>query len=232
MFWTFIPVAPTAGREFAIDGQKGHHLGRVLRVRPGERGVAVTNGRRYDLEVVQVHGDRVLARVLDDQPTDESPVALTLLQAVLPNADFDAVVEAVTAIGIKRLVAIQAARSVRHPGADRRARWLAVAESAAEQSHADRVPEVDGPMALDAALESLDSRVLVLVLDPAATRLLSDTVERGRAHTLAVGPEGGWTDEELARFARAGATAVSLGPRILRARLAPIVAAAILLHQS
>lgn len=230
MFWTFVPVAPTAGREFVIDGRKGHHLGRVLRVRPGERGVAVTSGRRYDLEVVQVHGDRVLARVLDDQPTDEFAVAPTLLQAVLPNPDFDAVVEAVTAIGIKRLVAIQAARSVRHPGADRRARWLAVAESAAEQSHADHVPEVDGPMALDAALDSLDSRLLVL--DPAATRLLSDTVERGRAHTLAVGPEGGWTEEELARFARAGATAVSLGPRILRARLAPIVATAILLHQS
>ena len=214
-----------------IDGKKGHHLGRVLRVRPGERGVAVMNGRRYDLEVVQVQGDRVVARVLDDQPiTDESSVAPTLLQAVLPNPDFDAVVEGVTAIGIKRLVAIQAARSVRHPGADRRARWLAIAESAAEQSHADRVPEVEGPLALDAALESPDSRVLVL--DPAATRRLNDAVERGRPHTLAIGPEGGWTAEELARFVRAGATAVSLGPRILRARLAAVVATAILVHQS
>jgi len=230
MFWTFVPEAAIAGGEAVIDGRKGHHLGRVLRVRPGERGVAVANGRRYDLEVMQVHGDRVLARVVGDQPlTAELPRAPTLLQAVLPNPDFDAVVEGVTAIGISRLVAIQAARSVRHPGADRRTRWEAIAESAAEQSHADRVPEIEGPMALETALARLDSSLLVL--DPAATRSLADAVVRPRPQALAVGPEGGWTAEELSLFASSGATRVSLGTRILRARLAPIVATAILVHQ-
>jgi 16S rRNA (uracil1498-N3)-methyltransferase len=230
MFWTFVPEAAIAGGEVVIDGRKGHHLGRVLRVRPGERGVAVANGRRYDLEVMQVHGDRVLARVVGDQPlTAELPRAPTLLQAVLPNPDFDAVVEGVTAIGISRLVVIQAARSVGHPGADRRTRWEAIAESAAEQSHADRVPEIDGPMALETALARLDSSLLVL--DPAATRSLADAVVRQRPQALAVGPEGGWTAEELSLFASSGATRVSLGTRILRARLAPIVATAILVHQ-
>jgi 16S rRNA (uracil1498-N3)-methyltransferase len=230
MFWTFVPEAAIVGGEVVIDGRKGHHLGRVLRVRPGERGVAVANGRRYDLEVMQAHGDRVLARVVGDQPlTAELPRAPTLLQAVLPNPDFDAVVEGVTAIGISRLVAIQAARSVGHPGADRRTRWEAIAESAAEQSHADRVPEIDGPMALQTALARLDSSLLVL--DPAATRSLADAVVRQRPQALAVGPEGGWTAEELSLFASSGATRVSLGTRILRARLAPIVATAILVHQ-
>jgi 16S rRNA (uracil1498-N3)-methyltransferase len=226
MFWTFVDPAQISGRQVVIDGKRAHHLGRVLRVRVGERGVAVANCREYAVEVVDVGKHRIVAQVHDDHPALGEPlIAVTLLQSILPNPDFDAVVEGATAVGMTRLIAIKAARSISRPGPDRRTRWEAIAESAAAQSHRGRVPDIGGPMDLLAALNQLDERLLVL--EPRSATPLSRAASAGPL-ALAIGPEGGWTEDEHALFSAAGATAVSLGPRILRARLAPIVATAIL----
>jgi 16S rRNA (uracil1498-N3)-methyltransferase len=74
-----------------------------------------------------------------------------------------------------------------------------------------------------------DSRLLAL--EPSAGLSLAQAIDGSAAYTIAVGPEGGWTDEELATLRARGAVAANLGPRILRARLAPIVAAAILVQR-
>jgi 16S rRNA (uracil1498-N3)-methyltransferase len=231
MFWTFVEATPALGGSVQIDGKRGHHLARVLRVRPGERGVAVFGGREYELEVVSVDGARIDARVLTDRPARGEPTtAIRLLQAVLPNPDFDAVLEGGTAVGIQQFVAVQAARSIGRPPAGRLTRWEAIVESAAEQSHRGGVPTVTGPVTLSSALGGAsDSRLLAL--DPSASLPLGQAIDGSAAFTIAVGPEGGWTDDELATLRARGAVAVNLGPRILRARLAPIVAAAILVQR-
>ena len=71
----------------------------------------------------------------------------------------------------------------------------------------------------------------LLVLDPAASDPLASVVGRSDAYTLAIGPEGGWTADELTAMEHKGGIRVNLGPRILRARLAPVIAAAILVQQ-
>ena len=231
MFWAFVDGSQIADGLVTIRGSAAHHLARVLRVRPGEQGVAVANGREYRLAVVEAQGGRVLARILSDRPVQGEPsTAVTLLQAVLPNPDFDAVIEAGTAVGIERFVALQAERSVARPAADRLTRWRAIAASAAEQSHRGLVPEVVGPLSLSAALGEVAGRRLLL-LEPGSDLPLARAGDESRAYAIAVGPEGGWTEAELAAFRDHGAVSVSLGPRVLRARLAPIVAAAILVQQ-
>jgi 16S rRNA (uracil1498-N3)-methyltransferase len=90
---------------------------------------------------------------------------------------------------------------------------------------------VTGPVGLPAALDQA-SGSRVLALDPAASLPLAQAIDGSSAYTIAVGPEGGWTDGELSAMRARGAVAVNLGPRILRARLAPIVAAAILVQRS
>jgi 16S rRNA (uracil1498-N3)-methyltransferase len=231
MFWTFVEAGQIADGQVVIEGKKGHHLARVLRVRPGERGVAVWAGREYELEVVAVEGARIVARLQADRPAEgEVSTAVTLLQAVLPNPDLDAVLEGGTTVGIQRFVAVQAARSVGRPPAGRLARWEAIVESAAEQSHRGEIPQVAGPMTLPAALDQANGSRLLL-LDPAAFLPLGQAVNGSPAYAIAVGPEGGWTDDELSTLRGRGALAVNLGPRILRARLAGIVAAAILVQR-
>jgi 16S rRNA (uracil1498-N3)-methyltransferase len=231
MFWTFVEASEVAGGRVAIEGPQGHHLARVLRVRPGERGVAVSNGREYEIEVVEVGGNRVVGRVVGDRPVRGEPgIGITLLQAVVPNPDFDAVIEAGTAVGIRRFIAVQAERSVARPAASRLTRWQAIAGSAAEQSHRGAVPEIVGPVSLLAALDQArDARLLVL--EPSALLPLLQAIDGSDAYTIAVGPEGGWTDAELSLMRERDGVFVNLGPRILRARLAPVVAAAILVQQ-
>jgi 16S rRNA (uracil1498-N3)-methyltransferase len=231
MFWTFVEASAVAAGRVLIAGPQGHHLARVLRVRTGERGVAVSDGVEYEIEVVEVGGNRVVGRVVGDRPVQGEPgVAITLLQAVLPNPDFDAVIEGGTAVGIGRVIAVQAERSVARPAAQRLARWEAIAGSAAEQSHRGAVPEVAGPVSLAAALEQAGGAKL-LVLEPSASMPLVRAIDGSIAYTIAVGPEGGWTDTELSLMRERDGVFVNLGPRILRARLAPVVAAAILVQQ-
>jgi 16S rRNA (uracil1498-N3)-methyltransferase len=232
MFWTFVDAVQIANGQVTIEGKKGHHLARVLRVRPGERGVAVSNRRAYEVEIIDARGDRVIARVLADQPPSGEPDrAVTLLQAVLPGSDFDSVIEGGTQAGISRFVAVQAHRSLSRPPAGRVTRWRAIAESAAEQSHRGTIPLVDGPLSLSAGVDSVAGSRL-LMLEPSAGIPLVRAIDGSRDYTIAVGPEGGWTDAELAFLSERGGVAVNLGPRILRARLAPIIAAAILVQHA
>jgi 16S rRNA (uracil1498-N3)-methyltransferase len=231
MFWTFVEASEAASGRVVIGGPQGHHLARVLRVRAGERGVAVSNGTEYEIEVVEVGGNRVVGRVVGNRPAQGEPgIGITLLQAVLPNPDFDAVIEGGTAVGIGRFIAVQAERSVARPAASRLTRWRAIAGSAAEQSHRGAVPEIVGPASLPAALAQTGGARL-LALEPSATLPLLQAIDGSDAYTIAVGPEGGWTDAELSLLRERDGVFVSLGPRILRARLAPVVAAAILVQQ-
>jgi 16S rRNA (uracil1498-N3)-methyltransferase len=231
MFWTFVEASAVASGRVAIGGPQGHHLARVLRVRPGERGVAVSDGTEYEIEVIEVGGTRVVGRVVGDRPVQGEPgIGIRLLQAVLPNPDFDAVIEGGTAVGIGRFIAVQAERSVARPAGSRLARWQAIAASAAEQSHRGAVPEIVGPVSLPAALDQARDARLV-VLDPSAPVPLMRAIDGSSAYTIAVGPEGGWTDSELSLMRDRDGVFVNLGPRILRARLAPVVAAAILVQQ-
>jgi len=225
MFWVFLSPAQIRDGMATIDGPRGRHLSRVLRVRPGETGVAVSLGLEHRLEVVTVESSTVRARVLDVGPTHgELPADLILLQALLPSADFEAVLDAGTQVGVTRFIPILAERSIARPWADRRPRWQAVVEAAAEQSHRGRLAEVTVPMTLTAALGAIAGTPLA-VLDPRATVPVRPA--QG-AVALAVGPEGGWTDTEMKTMLAAGGQPVTLGPRILRARLAPVAAAVIL----
>lgn len=231
MFWTFVEPSQIAADRVVIEGDKGHHLARVLRTRPGERGVAVSGGIEYEVEVVDVERGRVVGRVVGQRrAAGEATTQVTLLQAALPNVDFDAVIEGGTAVGIGRFIAVQAERSVARPAASRLARWQAIAVSAAEQSRRGEVPQVMGPLSLSAALQGAgDTRLLVL--EPSASVPLLRAIDGSNAYTIAVGPEGGWTDGELSLMRDRDGVFVNLGPRILRARLAPVVAAAILVQQ-
>ena len=225
MFWVFLSPTQIRDGMATIEGPRGRHLSRVLRVKAGETGVAVSGGLEHRLEVVRVEASTVRARVIEVVQTHSELAAdLIVLQALLPSADFEAVLEGGTQVGVTRFIPILAERSIARPQGDRRPRWQAVVEAAAEQSHRGRIPEVTAPMTLTEALRALGGTRLV-VLDPGAT----EPIHRWPGPVaVAVGPEGGWSQEEVAEMAAAGASRATLGPRILRARLAPVAAAVIL----
>src|SRR2546428_580832 len=207
VIWLFVSPAQIRDGVLTIYGPKGHHLARVRRVRPGEAGVAVSDGQEHGFTVVSVEGSTVRARLSESRPNrSELGSELVLLQAVLPSADFDAVLEGGTEVGVTRFVPVLAARSVARPQADRRDRWRAVVESAAEQSHRGRIPDVTAPMRLPEALRAIAGTPLI-VLDPSAAQRLGPM---DGPVALAVGTEGGWTSDETAAMAGDGGKQVRL----------------------
>lgn len=165
------------------------------------------------------------------------PVALA--QALIKGERMDWLVQKVAELGIARLIPLASARAVVRLGGERASRrqerWQKMASQAAEQSRAPRPMAVDPVASLAEAIARVAGADLLLVPHEEEK---SQTLRAAVAHApsagsaaLFVGPEGGFSPEEIEELTGAGALAVSLGPRILRAETAGIVASALVLQE-
>jgi len=223
------------GPDVLVTGQEAHHLRDVLRVVAGDTVEAFDgNGLQARGVVVGVDRDGVTLKLGEPtRSTAEAPLAVTLAVALLKGDKLTDVVRPATEIGV---VAFRLFVSTNCEARDlspvRLERLRRVAQEAARQSGRAVVPSVSEPVPFaDLVLDDA-----VLIGDPAATTTLAAVTGtqawRGLAAVSVVtGPEGGLTDAEVAVLVDAGAHAVTLGPRVLRADTAPVALAATLLLQ-
>jgi 16S rRNA (uracil1498-N3)-methyltransferase len=220
-----------SGNRAALVGEHADHLVRVLRARVGEdfdiaTGQGVRRGR-----ITLVRDDRVefeLSEVISATRVAD----ITLVLAVYKFDRMEWAIEKCTELGVSRIVPVISRRTDSHLAAASRKRverWQRIARQAAEQSRRTMPPEVAEPIKLSEAL-NLFPGLLVLLDESEDHTLLRDLLKPGTANgaiALAVGPEGGWTEDELQAFQRAGWISASLGNTILRAETAAIAATAI-----
>lgn len=224
------------GGEVALPPQAAGHVARVLRLRRGDPLVLFNgDGQDFSCELLETGAREVRARVLAAQPvSNESPLRITLAQALARGEKMDWIVQKATELGVAVIVPLVTERSeVKLDGAragKRVEHWRGVAIGACEQSGRARIPAMHAPETLPGWLQSLDSqragmRLALLPQGELAPRSLghieSDMV-------LAVGPEGGFGEEDLAVLRAAGFRGLSLGPRVLRTETAGIAAIAAL----
>jgi 16S rRNA (uracil1498-N3)-methyltransferase len=238
---TTIVVTPIEfdGTEVEIHGDAYHHLFRVKRLRAGES-VRVVDGEGRARGGVVARVDRAHGVVAfgSAQPGLEPALAVELLVAPPRSERAAWLVEKATEIGVAAVRFVSTERAARDESAwshSTLARLRRVAVAAVEQCGRAVVPEITGGRSLRESFEQLDlaPRPLV-VLDAAGTRGAPPVAPGGEPPglTIVVGPEGGWTEEELAFFARVGAPRWSLGERVLRVETAAVVAAGIVLSTS
>ena len=228
----FVAPDAIAGDVVTIGAEEGHHAAHVLRVRVGEAiTVADDTGRVVDAVVSRV-GDVVEANVLKETIHADPKPAITLYQALTKGEKFDDVVQKAAEIGVGRITPFVADRSVvKWDGAKRskaHRRWCAVARAAAKQSRSPRICVVDE--IADGVCVAIDGAGPVWVLHESddAPRLRRALPEQApEVAALVVGPEGGFSDDEIDALRAGGAEPVWLGPRILRTETAGLVAAAI-----
>jgi 16S rRNA (uracil1498-N3)-methyltransferase len=209
------PDAVDANR-VRFDAAEAHHLRRVLRLRPGAM-VEGTDGAGglYTIRLVALDVEGGWGAIeARDEPERESPCAITLAQAILKGDRMSWLVQKATELGVSRIVPMETARVVARPATEsvaRQTRWQRIAREAVKQV----IGEI---AAYDAAWVCWEGGGQPLVEAAAGTldRLL-----------LLIGPEGGFTAEEVAAADAAGARRVSLGPRILRAESAGLAAVAL-----
>jgi 16S rRNA (uracil1498-N3)-methyltransferase len=219
-----------SGDRAALIGDRADHLVRVLRARVGEEfdiatGQSVRRGRITSLKPDRVEFD--LAEVISVPALAE----ITLVLAVYKFDRMEWAIEKCTELGVSRIIPLISRRTDSHlaaASAKRVDRWQRIARQAAEQSRRATPPEILAPAKLSEAL-NLSQPLRIILAESEEQTTLRDVLspETSNAIALAIGPEGGWTEDELQAFQQAGWISASLGNTILRAETAAIAAVAI-----
>lgn len=232
-----LPLA--AGHEIELPEHAANHLIRVLRMGIGDHCTLFNgDGHDYPARLVEV-GKRIARAEIGAGVSvhSESPLRLILLQGVARGEKMDLILQKATELGVGSFQPLYSQRSeVRLDGdrADKRlAHWRGVVVSACEQCGRAVVPAVAMPTSLAQALTALPADGPRLILDPDATASLSRLrVDSAKPICLAVGPEGGWSPQDIEQLQASGFSGVRLGPRVLRTETAglAVISALQVLH--
>jgi 16S rRNA (uracil1498-N3)-methyltransferase len=220
-----------AGNRAALIGDQAAHLARVLRARVGQEFEISCDDRVWLGRITSVSGERVEFH-LGEEVAQPAARPMVLLLSIFKFDRMEWAIEKSTELGVSRIIPIAARRSDAHlvAAAQKRAeRWRRIARQAAQQSRQVAPPEILLPQSLAAALQKNYGTRIVLAETERVVSLneaLKQASPVGEI-ALALGPEGGWTREELAQFQEHGWRSASLGPRILRAETAAIAAVAV-----
>lgn len=210
--------------EFALSPEEAHHVQNVLRAKPGDV-IEVVDDTRALFSAEVKSGSRAV--ILDRlQEPGKDVLEVNLYQAVPKGRHMDLVVEKAAEIGAARIVPLVTRQSVVRPdrGSAKIERWRKLAHSAARQSLQLRVPDVDEPVTFKEALHGVLENAVLLHNDRELPPL--EEVLAGPPVDLFVGPEGGWSKEEVDLATENGFSLAQLGPYRLRSETAGIVAVA------
>ena len=215
----FVPDGVQAGATIALPDEEAHHA-RVLRVREGE-----------EVELFDARGKNFRGRfrengieVLEEIANREPQAAISLAMSIIHLDKFELVLQKATEIGVQAILPLITDRM--EPRIERvrgkEERWRKIVLEAVKQSGRSKIPPIEPPMKFDEAIARAGPKI---VFDADAQS--SSTTENRQQTTLFIGPEGGFSERELALAKQRGASFERLGPRRLRAETAAIAALAI-----
>ena len=246
----FVSGTPVSGQIIPLDPEDAFHAARVLRLKVGTRIEVAGAGRAFEAAVEHVDkgsGSRppyvkILPGVeIVPAAQDKVQPLLTVIQGLPQGRKFDLIVEKLSEIGARKLIPALTEKSVvKESGSweKKLSRWRRVAAAAASQARRLAPMEIGGPEELITAINAVEN-VLVLSTEVQGVLLgnaVSGVVDASRggpspAITLVIGPEAGFSPEEINELKSRGAQFVSLGRLVLRTETAALVAAAIVMHR-
>jgi 16S rRNA (uracil1498-N3)-methyltransferase len=214
-----------------LEGEAAHHLGRVLRAQPGQL-YELSDGQRVYLgRIENVTRDLVNFTLLEQLEASAPAIDITLLLAIVKFDAFEWALEKATELGVQHIVPLAAARSEKGllAAAPKRAeRWAKILLESSQQSRRIRLPVLLGLEKPESAFARRPGALRVLLSERAEARPLRAAIASPAAPdaSLAIGPEGGWTDDEFRSAKSAGYQEASLGKNILRTETAVVAALA------
>lgn len=238
----FVPTEWLESTPVVITGPQAQQMAHVLRLQQGDV-VVLLDGSGWEnrLQISQISQERVEGRVVQRSLSKTEPrTKITLYQALLKGKNFETVLQKGTEMGIVAFVPVVAQRcivaSLEDIGEAKVRRWQRIIQEAAEQSGRALLPSLRPAMMLGQAWEEASRGGLTLVPweereGPSLRSLLSSQKSPPFSINLFIRPEGGFTPQEIYHGERYGAIPLTLGPRILRAETAGIIAASAILYQ-
>ena len=217
----------------AIEGSEVRHMKNVLRLKPGDK-IRVFDGEgfEYDASIHRFFADRVEIKIMRKFPgTKESPVKIGVAQALLKERKMDRLLRHLCELGVTHWIPFISGRSVPRPGEKRLSaraqRWNKIVKESCKQCRRSKLPEISKTLAFDEILDygsSCDLQILFYENESATLKSLLPQHPAPRDILLILGPEGGFSDQEIEKARAAGCVVAGLGSRILRAETAAIAA--------
>ena len=227
--------------EMSITGVDAKHIGKVLRMQPGDKLQIVSDdGVSALAEVTAISETTVTVRCLEVLAESHEPaVKITLAQGLAKGEKMDFIIQKAVELGAYSIVPVAMEHSVvRLDGAkaDKKVeRWQKIAEAAAKQSKRDIIPQVQAVQSVSQMLANNNCKTKIIAYECEDRMSLKTALrEAGQLDDLLliIGPEGGISEGELAKTREAGAVPVSLGRRILRAETAGLVAMSAIFYET
>lgn len=254
MIRIFLPPENLISEQILITGDHARHLSLVLRVKPGEPLIIFDgSGYKYFCKILQVHKKEIVVEKVKKEPCyAESPVSITLAQGIAKGEKMDLIIQKATELGVSRIIPLITERSeVRHT--EKVGRWRKIALSASEQSGREKITEIKEVVSIEEFLENTpltplergkqfpllkkedEGGFLKIIFSEEhdernLKKLLLDHKDAKNILIL-VGPEGGFSEEEISAAVQNDFLKVSLGPRILRTETAPLAAISIIQYE-
>jgi 16S rRNA (uracil1498-N3)-methyltransferase len=235
MRYFFIEPAALQKPVVAIEGSEVRHIKNVVRLKPGDK-IRVFDGEgfEYDASIDRFCADRVEIKIGRKFPgTKESPVQIAVAQALLKEKKMDRLLRHLCELGVTRWIPFICERSVPTPGQKRLSaraqRWNKIVKESCKQCQRSKLPEIINTLTFEDILEygqSCDLKIVFYENESATLKSLKapNPPATPRKILLILGPEGGFSDQEIENARAAGCVVAGLGSRILRAETAAIAA--------
>ena len=233
-----IPEIDSIPSKASIHGQDAKHILKVLRLNKGDR-IDITNGQGKDYTAIIAYtspGNIGIDIIAEHDSLTESPVNITLCSGMLKDKKMDLVIKHITQLGIYEWVPFYCERSIPTPNEKsmekRHQRWEIIAKESLKQCRRSRLPKISKPLSFKELLDRADSHDLKIAFWEKATLRLV-TLEKkpfNKKILILIGPEGGFSENEITQSKEKGFLSYSLGPRILRAETASISSCALVQH--
>jgi len=223
-----------------IQGQDARHLSHVLRLTRGDHvELADGNGNCWEACILSMNGETVKLSLLSRTASQgESPVSLTMAQGMLKDKKMDMIIRHLTELGITQWIPFFAHRSIPRPDPKKLAarvdRWRRISREAMKQCKRSQLPLIREPVTFETLLDiSKDHDRKIAFWEKGCIpfgNITTDPAPLPRKIIVLIGPEGGFSTDEIERAHTAGFSSFSLGPRILRAETASLTAGTLVQH--
>ena len=237
----FVEEPGMAEDSITITGGDVNHIKNVLRMSVGDH-ICVINGqnnKEYDCEIISIGNEEIETKICEIRESDQELENHIVLFQGLPKSDkMELIIQKAVELGVYKIVPVSTERTVVKLDAKKEAskqkRWQTIAESAAKQSKRMVIPEIHSVMKFSEAVnyaEELDIRFIPYELaeDMAHTKKLFEQIEPGQSIGIFIGPEGGFTPEEIELAMNHQVQPITLGKRILRTETAGMTVLSILM---
>ncbi len=227
--------------EIIIDEKSDvKHITKALRVRIGEEiEICDSKGDEYITKVTSLELDRVLCDIISKvKKNRESNISIELYQGLAKGSKMDTIIQKSVELGVNKVIPMMTKRSIvkldKKSESKKIERWQKIADEAAKQSKRSFIPIVENVMDIKEVIEKSDSYdLMIIAYELESTQKLKEIIRDKEYKNIAVliGPEGGFSEEEVSKSLESGLTTISLGKRILRTETAGVTCISILQYE-